>query len=163
MKAALYLLHYIHSTHDYGIFFTSEDTAPMHSYVHYPPSSDIEVYNGAIPPKLGSSNTISAYSDACWGSQLGSSVADGMLLPLFKFGIVFKNGGPLGWLGECQERTSLSSCEAKIRATNATSKKVVDFCNLTRSVSEAGYDIPDSAAPTFFIMTMKRVSSGSTT
>ena len=153
MKAALYVLHYIHSTHDYGISFTSEDTAPMHSYVHYPPSSDVEAYEDAIPPTMGSSNTISAYSDACWGSQLGSSVADGTLLPLFKFrsmngGIVFKNGGPLGWLGERQDRTSLSSCEAEIRATNATSKKVVDFRNLTRSVSEAGYDIPDSAAPT---------------
>jgi len=94
MKAALYVLHYIHSTHDYGISFTSEDTAPMHSYVHSPPSSNVEAYDDAIPPKLGSSNTISAYSDACWGSQLGSSVADGTLLLLFKFwsmngGIVF--------------------------------------------------------------------------
>ncbi len=31
MKAALFDLHYIHSTHDYGIFFTSNDAAPMHS------------------------------------------------------------------------------------------------------------------------------------
>jgi hypothetical protein len=52
MKAALYVLHYIHSTHDYGISFTSEDTAPMHSYVHYPPSSDVEAYDDAIPPNL---------------------------------------------------------------------------------------------------------------
>ena len=153
MKAALYVLHYIHSTHDYGISFTSEDTAPMHSYVHYPPPTDVEAYDDATPPKLGSSNTISAYSDACWGSQLGSSVADGTLLPLFKFrsmngGIVFKNGGPLGWLGDRQERTSLSSCEAEIRATNATSKKVVDFRNLSRSVSESGFAIPGSDAPT---------------
>ena len=125
----------------------------MHSYIHYPPSSDVEAYDDAIPPSMGSSNTLSAYSDACWGSQLGSSVADGTLLPLFKFrsmngGIIFKNGGPLGWLGERQERTSLSSCEAEIRATNATSKKVVDFRNLTRSVTEAGHIIPDSDAPT---------------
>ena len=153
MKAALYVLHYIHSTHDYGISYTSQDTAPMHSYIHYPPSSDVEAYDDAIPPSMGSSNTLSAYSDACWGSQLGSSVADGTLLPLFKFrsmngGIIFKNGGPLGWLGERQERTSLSSCEAEIRATNATSKKVVDFRNLTRSVTEAGHIIPDSDAPT---------------
>ena len=153
MKVALYVLHYIHSTHDYGISFTSNDTAPMHSYVHFPPSTDAEAYDDAIPPKLGSSNTISAYSDACWGSQLGNSVADGTLLPLFKFrsmndGIVFKNGGPLGWLGERQERTSLSSCEAEICATNATSKKVVDFRNLSRSVSDAGYVIPDVDAPT---------------
>jgi len=153
MKAALYVLHYIHSTHDYGISFTSNDTTPMHSYVHFPPSTDAEAYDDAIPPKLGSSNTILAYSDACWGSQLGNLVADGTLLPLFKFrsmngGIVFKNGGPLGWLVERQERTSLSSCEAEIRATNATSKKVVDFRNLSRSVSDAGYVIPDVDAPT---------------
>jgi hypothetical protein len=59
-----------------------------------------------------------------------------MLLPLFKFssmngGIILKNGGPIGWIGEHQERTSLSSCKAEIRATNATSKKVVDFRNLS--------------------------------
>ena len=125
----------------------------MHSYVHYPPSSEVEAYDDAIPPSLGSFNTLSAYSDACWGSQLGSSVADGTLLPLFKFrsmngGIVFKNGGPIGWLGERQERTSISSCEAEIQATNATSKKVVDFCNLSWSVTEAGHIISDSDAPT---------------
>ena len=139
--------------HDYGISFTSNDTAPMHSYVHFPPSSDAEAYDDAIPPTLGCSNTISAYSDACWGSQLGSSVANGTLLPLFKFrsmsgGIVFKNGGPIGWLWERQDRTSLSSCEAEIHATNATSKKVVDFRNLSRSVSDAGYNIPDVDALT---------------
>jgi hypothetical protein len=153
MKAGLYVLHYIHSTHDYGISFTSNDTAPMHSYVHYPPSSDTEAYVDALPPKLGNSNQLSAYSDACWGSQLGSSVADGTLLPLFKFrsmngGIVFKDGGPLGWLGDRQEHTSLSSCETEIRATNATSKKVVDFRNLSRSVSDAGYSLPSLNAPT---------------
>ena len=114
----------------------------MHSYVHYPPSSDVEACDDVIPLKLESLNTISAYSNACWGSQLGSSVANGRLLLLFKFrsmngGIVFKNGGPLGWLGKRQERTSLSSCKAEICATSNISKKVVDFCNLTRSVSES--------------------------
>jgi hypothetical protein len=77
--------------------------------------------------------TITAYSDACWGSQIGSTATEGStLLPLFKFwsmngGINFKNGGPLGWLGNCQERMTLSSCKAEICAANATSKKVVDF------------------------------------
>ena len=153
MNAGLYVLHYIHFTHDYGISFTSDDTAPMQSYVHYPPPSDTEAYEDAIPPKLGSSNQLSAYSNACWGSQLGSSVADGTLLPLFKFrsmngGIVFKNASPFGWLGDRQERTSLSSCEAEICATNAISKKVVDFHNLSRSVSDAGYSLPSLDAPT---------------
>jgi hypothetical protein len=127
MKLALYVLHYIHSIYDYGISFTSKDMAPMHSYIHYPPSTDIEAYTGTIHPKLSMTHTLLAYSDACWGSQIGNAVAEGTLLPLFKFRsmngrIVFKNGGPIGWLGECQECTSLSSCEAEIRATNATSK-----------------------------------------
>ncbi len=153
MKTALYVLHYIHSTHDYGISFTSNDVAPMHSYIHFPSSSDTEPYDGAIPLKLGSLNTLSVYSHACWGSQLGSLVADGTLLPLFKFrsmngGVVFKNGGPIGWLGKCQDCTSLSSCESKIRATSAYSKMVVDFCDLSCSVSKAGHTHPDIDAPT---------------
>jgi hypothetical protein len=91
MKAALYALHYIHSTHDYGISFTSDDVAPMHSYIHYPPPMDAEAYDDTIPPTLGRSDTILAYSNACWGSQLGSTIADGMLLLLFKF--CSMNGG----------------------------------------------------------------------
>jgi hypothetical protein len=69
MKAALYALHYIHSTHDYGISFTLEDVVPMHSYVDYPPSTNIEAYEDAIPPTPTNSSTLSAYSNACWGLQ----------------------------------------------------------------------------------------------
>ena len=155
MKAALYALHYVHSSHDYGISFTSDSVGPMHSFIHYPPGTDVEAYRDAHPPKHDSHNSsgLSSYSDACWGSQIGNAVADGTLLPLFKFrsmsgGIVFKNGGPLGWLAERQERTSLSSCEAEIRATSATSKKVVDFRNICRSVSDSGFPIPDLDKPT---------------
>ncbi len=85
MKAALYALHYIHSTHDDGISFTSEDLAPMHSFIHYLPSTDVEAYQDAIPPTSVNLSTLLSYSDACWGSQIGSAVADGTLLPLFKF------------------------------------------------------------------------------
>jgi hypothetical protein len=63
-------------------------------------------------------------------------------------GIVFKNGGPIGWLGERQERTSLSFYKAEIRATNATSKKIVDFCNLCQSVSKNGHSLSDINSPT---------------
>ena len=106
--------------------------APIHSYIHYPPSTDVEAYTDPNPPKPSMTQTITTYSDACWGSQIGSAVAEGTLLPLFKFwsmngGIIFKNGGPLGWLGKRQERMSLSSCEAEICATNTTSKKVINF------------------------------------
>jgi hypothetical protein len=63
-------------------------------------------------------------------------------------GIVFRNGGPLGWLSERQERTSLSSCEAEIRATNATSKKVVAFRHLCTSMCKAGHSLSDATQPT---------------
>jgi hypothetical protein len=140
MKAALYTLHYIHSTHDYSISFSSENIAPMHSFIHFPRSTNVEAYKDAVPPKPVNSSTLSAYSDACWGSQIGSAVANGTLLPLFKFrsmngGIIFCNEIPVGWISECQECTSLCSCEAEIWATNATSKKVVNFCNLCQSIS----------------------------
>jgi hypothetical protein len=146
MKLALYVSHYIYSTYDYGISFTSKDMAPMHSYIHYPPSTNVEAYTNGIPPKLPTTRTLLAYSDACWGLQIGNAVAEGTLLPLFKFrsmngGIIFKNGGPIEWLGKHQERMSLSSCEAEIWATYATPKKVVDFCNLSRSVTESGHTI----------------------
>ncbi len=68
MKAALYVLHYIHSMHDYGISFTSDNTTPMHSYVHFPPSTDTEAYDDTIPPTLASSNTLLVYNNTCWGS-----------------------------------------------------------------------------------------------
>jgi hypothetical protein len=141
MNVVLYALHYIHSTYDYGIFFMSDALGPIHSYIHFPPSSDTEAYTNAIPLKLHSANsfTLSTYADACWGSQIGNAVDNGTLLLLFKFrsmsgGIVFCNSGPLGWLGERQNCTLLSSCEAEIRATSATSKKVVDFCHLCCSM-----------------------------
>ena len=63
-------------------------------------------------------------------------------------GIIFRTGGPVGWLGERQDRMALSSCEAEIRSTNATSKKVVDFCNVCQSMVEAGHDISDVVSPT---------------
>ena len=106
-----------------------------------------------MPPTPTTSSTLSSYSDACWGSQIGNAVADGTLLPLFKFrsmsgGIVFRTGGPVGWLADRQEQTSLSSCEAEIRATNATSKKVVDFRNICQSMVDSGHDLSDIASPT---------------
>ncbi len=152
MKAALYALHYVHSTFNYGISFTLDAVAPMHSYIHHPPLTNVEAYMDATPPTPSTTPTISAYSDACWGSQIGNAVAEGTFLPLFKFqsmngGIIFCNGGPIVWLGERQECTSLSSYEAEICATSATSKKVLDFRNLCRRVSDLGLSVPDTTSP----------------
>ncbi len=158
MKAALYTLHYIHSTFDFGISFTSDSVAPMHSYIPHPPLTDVEAYKDAVLPMPTTSPTISAYNNACWGSQIGSAVAEGTLLPLFKFrsmngSIVFCNGGPIGWLGECQELMFLSSCEVEIHARSATSKKA--------SLSQ-DFLYPMLPCQLFSTMIMTCVSSGLT-
>ncbi len=44
----------------------------------------------------------------------------------------------------CQERTSLSSCEAEICATNEVSKLLMSICNLAESVRDNGHDILDT-------------------
>jgi hypothetical protein len=108
LKAALYTLHYVHSTYDYGITFTSKSQLPLHTYLHFPDSSDIEAYDDAHPPLPGTTNKLTTYSDACWGSQVGNAVKAGTLLPLFKFRsmsgcISFRMGGPITWKAICQD------------------------------------------------------------
>jgi len=152
-KAVLYVLHYIHSTHDYGISFTSEDKSPIHTYLHFPASSDTEAYDDAVAPTPSNSHKLTTYSDACWGSQIGNAVKDGVYLPLFKFRsmsgvIIFRSGGPIAWKSVRQDKTSLSSCEAEIRATNEASKLTVDLRNLAQGMESLGYPISDAHSPT---------------
>ncbi len=125
----------------------------MHSYIHPPSLTDVEAYEDAIPPMPSTSPMLLAYSNACLDSQIGNAVAKGTLLSLFKIqsmngGIIFCNGSPIGWIGERQDRKSLSSCEGKICATSATSKKVVNLRNLCRSISESRLPLLDATLPT---------------
>ena len=150
MCAALHVLHYIHSTHNFGIHFTSSSTDPVHTFVHFPDSSDVEAYTDAQPPSPSHQSPLTTYSDVCWVSQIGSAVRDGTLLPLFKIrsmsgGTIFRQGGPIAWIAVCQERTSLSSCEAEIRATNEISKLLMGIHHLADAVREGGHDIADTA------------------
>ncbi len=119
MKAALHVLHYIHSTHDHGVHFTSSVMDPIHTFVHFPDSLDVEAYTDAKPPSPSHSSPLTSYSNVCWGSQIGLAISDSTLLPLFKChsmsgGIIFCQGGPIAWIAVHQERTSLSSCKAEI-------------------------------------------------
>lgn len=121
----------------------------MHTYLHFPDKSDAEAYTDAVPPTSESSHKITTYSDACWGSQIGSAVREGTLLPLFKFrsmsgAIIFRSGGPIIWKSVRQDRTSLSSCEAEIRATNEGSKLTMALRNVITSLAANGYPIYDA-------------------
>ena len=64
MKATLYVLQYIHSTHDFGIFFLSCNKKSIHMYLHQPDESDIEAFSDAVPPKKGQEHRMTTYSNA---------------------------------------------------------------------------------------------------
>ncbi len=97
----------------------------------YPPGTRVERMDPASKRLLaGTVMDIPLFGDI--GLVPSYTIFFNTLLPLFKFhsmngGINFCNGGPFGWLIKLQDHTALSSHEAKIRATNATSKKIVNF------------------------------------
>jgi hypothetical protein len=153
MNVALYVLHYIHSTIDYGFTFTSELKAPLHTYMPFTHPSDTEEYNDAQSPKLGNHHHLTMYSDVCWGSQIGNAIREGIQLPLFKIcsmsgAILFHSGGPLTWKADQQERTSLSSCEAEIWATKMGSCLTINTRSMILHLSACGYPIDDASSPT---------------
>ncbi len=152
LNAALYVLHYIHSTIDYGFTFTLSKQVTLHTFMSYPHSSDTEAYHDAIPPKKDGHHCLTTYSDACWGSQLGNAVQEGVQLPLFKFrsmsgAIIFCSGGPITWKEERQERTALSSCDTEICTTNMGSRLTVNTRNMISHLSSISYPIKDTNAP----------------
>jgi hypothetical protein len=59
-----------------------------------------------------------------------------------------QSGGPIAWKAVCQERTALSSCKAKIRATNMGAHLTVNTRNMISSLSDLGYPIDDTTLPT---------------
>ncbi len=124
LNAALYVLHYIHSTINYGFTFSLEERAPLHTYVSFPHSSNTDTYDDALPPCPDNHRRLTTYSDACWGSQIGNAIRKGIQLPLFKLrsimsgAIIFWSGGPITWKTDRQDHTSLTSCNTEIRATN---------------------------------------------
>ena len=147
------MLHYIHSTHDQGITFSSRQGKSIHTFLHQPDTSNVEAYDDATHPAPGRREHLTTYSDACWGSQIGNSVKAGTLLPLWKFcsmsgAIVFRLGGPIAWKAIRQEQTSLSSCEAEIYATSKGATLSVDVRNLATNFSQTSKSLPDATTPT---------------
>jgi hypothetical protein len=148
-NAALYVSHYIHSTIGYGIQFASAKLAPLHTYMHFSHSSDTEAYTDPLPPKPNRHHQLTTYSNVCWGSQIGNAVREEIQLPLIEFRsmrstISFRSGSPITWRSERQDRTSLSSYQAEIRATNAGFHLTMNVRNMMSHLSSLGYPIMDT-------------------
>jgi hypothetical protein len=84
MGAAIYALKYLCHTTDYGIAFHSAANTTATAFVHFPFQHDVEAYSDALPPTAADQCLLIAYSEAYWGSQLGSSVPVGSEIEMFK-------------------------------------------------------------------------------
>ncbi len=106
-----------------------------------------------MPPQPYQHHCLTTYIDACWGSQLGNAVCEGIQLPLFKFcsmsgAIVMHSRGPICCKANRQEPTLLSSCEAEIQATNMGLHLRVYTWNMIEHLSSFSYPIDDATYPT---------------
>jgi len=111
--AALYVVKYLATTRNLGLYFTSLRTSTLESFLHFP----------VQPPLL-------AMSDANWGPQdaTSSPLQD---LPLFvscsMSAFYIDLFGPLHWLSKRQMVTAGSSAEAEIYATDECVKFLLEL------------------------------------
>lgn len=147
-KAAIHVLKYLHSTSEYGLSYHSDSTQTLQAYNHFPHHHDKEAYTDAIPPSPSECPQLTAFSDACWGGQIGNSVPDGTPIELFKLRslsgfIICRSGGPIAWKSIRQAQTALSSCEAEVVATNECTTELLSIRNRCQDLS-----LPDITLPT---------------
>jgi hypothetical protein len=133
-KAAVHALKYLFSTSDYGISFSSRASSTLQAHNHFPHHHDKEAYSDATPPSPSECDRLTAFSDACWGGQMGNSIPDGTPIKLFKLRslsgyILCRSGGPLAWKCIRQDQTAQSSAEAEIIATNECIKALLSIKN----------------------------------
>ena len=84
-KAAINALKYLYSTSNYGISFYSDSTSTLQALNYFPHYHDKEPYTNVTPLSPAETHNLTAFSDACWGGQLGNAIANGVPLKLFKF------------------------------------------------------------------------------
>ena len=146
MEAALCVVRYLRSTTSQGIAYHSSESAATSAYLHYPPAHDREAYTDA-QPRPGLSD-MQGFCDANWGSQLGDAIRDGEEVEMFKFRsvsgyLVMRCGGPIAWKAIRQGRTSRSTCEAEIRATDEAVKEILSLRHRSDDMN-----LSDSNSPT---------------
>jgi len=114
--AAWYVAHYLATTRNLGIYFTSTRSSTLESFLHFP-----------LPQPLLS------MSDANWGPQDASTkkLPD---LPLFTSrsmsAFYIDLFGPLHWLSKWQTVTAGSSAEVEIYATDECVKFLLELVQL---------------------------------
>jgi hypothetical protein len=116
-EAAKYVVHYLASTRDLGIKFTSVKRSTLESFLHF------------LVPK-----TVLSMSNANWGPQDASVSSHPLELPLFAScsmsAFYFDLLGALHWISTCQKVTAASSAEAEIYAMDECVKFLLGLVQL---------------------------------
>ena len=134
LDAIKHLGRYIKSTADLGLLFSSRRNVPLESYVHFPVNTQDDLPLGGTAP------TIISYCDANWGPQDASLPSTLCHTPIRSISthetrsicghVLMMGGAPVFWKCHKENRTSRSSCEAEVKATDECTKSVQMFRNV---------------------------------
>lgn len=144
----MYVIKYLQSTINYhGIAFLSDTTATTTGLLHFLFHHNVEAFKDTLAPTAAEHDQLKAYSEACWGSQIGSLVPVGTNLEMFQFRsmsgyLILWARGPIAQSAICQEYTSQSSYEAEVWDTDKCIKDILsiwywcdDICLLDNTCS----------------------------
>ena len=121
LDAAKYVGKYLKATAGLGLLFSSRHNSTLEGFVFFPVQGPL-------------SSEVIAFADANWGPQDASRPSPTNIREIsldetksICGHIMFYGGAPIFWASQKEPRTSGSSCEAEIRATNMCTKSVLWF------------------------------------
>jgi len=132
LDAIKHIGRYLKSTADLGLVFSSMGNPTLEAFVHFPLSEDVTTSEGVV------TSPCTGFCDVNWGPQDASVPRSNTSLHSVSLHetrsicghVLFMAGAPIKWYMHKEKRTSHSSCEAEIKATDECVKSVQQFCNL---------------------------------
>ncbi len=144
LTAARYVIKYLATTKNLGIYFTSMKRSNLESFLHFP-----------LPAHVLS------MADTNWGPQDASQTTSIMELPLFAShsmsAFYVDCLGPLHWMSKRQTITAGSSAEAEIYATNECVKFLLELVQIYEFFGIKEIFMPEQILSTMII---RRASTG---
>jgi hypothetical protein len=125
LDAAKYVGRYLKATASLGLLYSSCSNSQLEGFVYFPtPNND----------SSGTNLSLLAFADANWGPQDASKPSTEFTREIsldetksICGHILFFGGSPVFWASHKEKRTSGSSCEAEIKATNSCTKSILWF------------------------------------
>jgi hypothetical protein len=144
LDAAKYIGKYLKATAGLGLQYSSRNNSTLEGYIYFPAPNRTP---------SGLDLTLLAFADANWGPQDASkpSLTETREISLDETKsitghVLFYGGAPVFWSSQKEDRTSGSSCEAEIKATNGCTKSILWFRHI---LSDLGLSISSSPTPLY--------------